>query len=555
MRVLIRFVRRGPAGAVEQKDRLYDGEMVTLGRSTDQVVQIKDRRVALAHAQMVLRNGQPVLVSRVPAGVLVNGTLQREVRLKPGDTVHIGANVLCILDPVEDCDLAFSFELDAEVRSDELRVDLPRLRLAELGLAKRRWSWALFLGVLLLALFIPAAGLKSPAVQDTLRGSALPDDHFWSPGALSPVHATVATRCEACHEQPFRRVRNGACLACHAGNLHEHIGIEAVKEGVVLTAALRAETAVPALDEVRCTSCHAEHKEPATLVRNDPSVCTNCHQDLPTLAPWSRVTARVTDFATDHPAFTLPAREDSGLKFSHAVHLATGGIRSPVGDTVLGCGDCHVPEPGGARFRPLRMERDCAGCHLLDFDPAYPDRVVPHGDAGAVTEFLVDYYSRRYLESYADPLAAGPLAARRAGPRPSPAERERLLRDAREQADLVTRDLFERRSCVECHEVAASGPSLATWKVRPAEVRTAWLPRSTFSHAAHGTALTSCATCHEAESSESATDVLLPDIATCRDCHAGGKPSETPANRITSTCILCHGFHAERNPVWRAKAE
>lgn len=554
MRVLIRFVRRGPAGAVEQKDRLYDGEAVTLGRSTDQVVQIKDRRVALAHAQVVLRNGHPVLISRVPAGVLVNGTLQREARLRAGDTVHIGANVLRVLDPVVDCDLAFSFELDAEARSDDLKTELPRLRLADLGFAKRRWSWALFLGVLLLSLVIPAAGLRSPSVQDTLRGSALPDDHLWSPGALSPVHETVDTKCETCHEKPFQRVPNEACLACHAANLHQHIGTEAVKEGVVLTAASRAAQAVGVLDEVRCASCHSEHEEPATLVRNDPAVCTNCHRDLPALAPWSQVTAQVGDFATDHPTFTLPARDESGLKFPHAAHLATGGIRSPVGDTVLGCGDCHVPEPGGARFRPLRMERDCGGCHLLDFDPAYPERVVPHGDAAAVTEFLVDYYSRRYLESYADPLA-GPVGVRRAGPRPSPAERERLLRDARGQADLVTRDLFERRSCAQCHEVSASGGLSGTWQVQPVELRTAWLPRSAFSHAAHGTALTPCSTCHEAETSKAATDVLLPAIATCRDCHAGGDPRATPPNRITSTCILCHGFHAEQNPLWRAKAE
>ena len=104
MRVLIRFLRRSPAGAVEQKDRLYDGEAVTLGRATDQVVQLKDRRVALAHAQVILRSGQPVLVSRVPGGVLVNGTLQREARLRTGDAVTLGANVLRILEPPAGCD-------------------------------------------------------------------------------------------------------------------------------------------------------------------------------------------------------------------------------------------------------------------------------------------------------------------------------------------------------------------------------------------------------------------------------------------------------------------
>lgn len=535
MRVLIRFVRRGPAGAVEQKDKLYDGEAVTLGRATDQVVQLKDRRVALAHAQIILRGGQPVLISRVPGGVLVNGTLLREARLRAGDTVNLGANVLRILEPSASCDLAFSFELDPEARSDELVLELPRLRLAELGFAKRRWSWALFLGVLLLSLVIPTAGVRSPSVQDTLRSSFLPDDHFWSPGPLSRVHETLTTQCEACHEQPFQRVRNEACLTCHASNLHQHTG-RSVSTGM----------------EGQCAACHGEHHEPATLVREDPAVCARCHQDLKAISASTRVTARVTDFAMNHPRFKLPARDESGLKFPHAIHLAKGGVRSPVGDTVLGCNDCHAQEPGGARFRPLQMERDCGGCHLLDFDPAYPERTVPHGDARAVSEFLVDYYSRRYLESYADPRAS-PVTARRAGPKLSAVERERLLRNARERAAVVTRDLFERRSCAQCHEVthAETGPD--SWKVQSVKIRTAWLPGAKFSHASHTTELTRCETCHKASVSEAATDVLVPGIAVCRDCHAGGEPHATPADRITSTCILCHGFHNPQNPLWPAR--
>lgn len=540
MRVLIRFLRRSPAGAIEQKDKLYDGEAVTLGRATDQVVQLKDRRAALAHAQIILRSGRPVLVSHVPGGVLVNGTLQREARLRVGDTVALGANVLRILEPPSGCELSFSFELDPEARSGEVAMEMPRLHLAELGFTKRRWSWLLFLGILLLSLVIPATGVRSPPVQDALRNTLLPDDHFWSPGPLSRVHETLGARCEACHEKPFQRVRNDACLTCHAANLHGH-----------------TSRSVGAVKEQRCAGCHGEHHEPARLVREDPVVCANCHQDLKTLSRETQVIARVTNFATDHPGFQLPAQDESGLKFSHAVHLAVDGVRSPVGDTVLGCQDCHVLEPGGARFRPLQMKRDCGGCHLLDFDPAYPERTVPHGDAKAVSEFLVDYYSRRYLEAYADPRA-GPVTDRRVGPKPSPAERERLLRTARERAAVVTRDLFERRSCAECHEVtrqeprADSAPGL--WSLQPVKVRTAWLPGAKFSHATHSTSLTGCETCHKATVSEVAADVLVPGIAVCRDCHAGGEPHATPRDRVTSTCILCHGFHNAQNPLWQARA-
>jgi predicted CXXCH cytochrome family protein len=549
MRVLIRFLRRGPAGALEQKDRSWDGEEVTLGRATDQVVQLKDRRVALAHARIILRNGRPVLISRVPGGVLVNGTLQREARLNAGDAVTIGSNLLRILEPRDGCDLAFSFELDAEARVDEVAASLPRLRLADLELGRRRWSWALFLGVLAVALVIPAAGVRSPALQASLRSSLLPDDGSWSPGPVSRVHETVGTRCEACHAQPFRRVQNGACLECHAGNVHEHIGVAAVTDRRVLA----AKRSVAALTEVRCASCHQEHEEPATLVRDDPAVCTSCHRDLLAVAPWTRTDPRVTDFAAGHPDFRRPEEDRSGLKFPHALHLAEEGIRSPDGDTVLGCNDCHVPEPDGARFRPLRMERDCGGCHLLDFDPADPKRVVPHGDAAAVSDFLVDYYSRRYLENFTDPLAARAVA-RRPAPRPTAADRERLLGVARDRAGRVLRDLFERRSCAQCHEVARESGTTERWTVAPVKLRSAWLPGARFSHAAHSTALTRCSTCHEAVASKDSTDVLLPGIDTCRDCHAGGDARATPPDHITSTCTLCHGFHDAQNPLWRVKA-
>ncbi len=536
MRALIRFLRRGPAGAIDQKDKLYDGEAVTLGRATDQVVQCKDRRVALAHARILLRSGHPVVLSHVPGGVLVNGTLQREARLRLGDTVTLGANVLRILEPPAGCDLAFSFELDAEARSDDVAPELLRLRLADLGFAKRRWSWALFLGVLLVSLAIPTAGVRSPDVQATLRGGFLPDDHFWSPGPLSRVHEVLSSRCEACHERPFQRVRNEACLTCHATNLHQH-----------------ANASASAPDETRCASCHSEHHEPAALVRENPAVCVDCHGDLKAVSPATRVTTRVTDFASGHPAFSVPPREVSGLTFPHDVHLDEAGIRSATGDTVLGCSDCHVLEPGGARFRPLQMQRDCGDCHLLDFDPAYPERVVPHGDAQAVTAFLVDYYSRRFLESYLDPLGR-PVTTRRAGPKPSAADRERLLRDARLQAGRVTRDLFERRSCAQCHAVTPTATSAGVWQVEPVKLRSSWFPDATFSHADHGTALTRCETCHQAKSSRAATDVLLPSIATCRECHAGGEAGATPENRITSTCILCHDFHAGDKPLWTATA-
>ena len=546
MRVLIRFLRRGPAGSIEQRDKLFDGDVLTLGRATDQVVQLKDRRVALAHARISLRGGQAVLQSRVPAGVLVNGALCRETRLQPGDTVALGANILRIQEPEPGCELCFSFELDPGLAADGQSQARPTLRLTKLGLGKRAWSWVLFVAVLAGALIVPATGVQYPAVRDSLRASALPDDGFWSPGPLAGVHGMMAENCEACHQQPFERVRNDACLDCHAPSLHRHTG----RRSAAAQSPIQRLPVVLPLEEARCASCHAEHHEPATLVRRDPAICIDCHQDLAAVADWSQVAPVVTDFLGDHPDFALDGEDASGLRFPHAEHLKEGGVRSPVGDTVLGCGDCHVPEPGGARFRPLAMERDCGGCHLLDFDPAFPRRVVPHGDVAAVTAFLVDHYSRRYLEDFADPEAQS-VDVRRPGRQLSSAERARLLKTAGDEARAVARDLIERRSCSQCHEVTAGSDRALPWQIAPVKIRTAWLPGAQFSHARHSTALTDCTTCHAATESVKASDILMPTIATCRDCHGSGEPRQNPASLITSTCVLCHAFHPAGNPLWQ----
>ena len=45
-------------------------------------------------------------------------------------------------------------------------------------------------------------------------------------------------------------------------------------------------------------------------------------------------------------------------------------------------------------------------------------------------------------------------------------------------------------------------------------------------------------------SGESA-DILLPGIASCRQCHTGDPGFEwvRPSNRTTSDCVTCHYFH------------
>ncbi len=536
MRVLICFQRRSQAGAIERKERLFDGEAVTLGRSTDQVLHLKDRRVALKHARIALRSGQPVISSRAAGGIVVNDMLCREATLKPGDEIRIGANVLRILEPAAGFDLAFSFELDSGAAGEAATPEPYRLYLRALGLRRRTWSWLLFGVTLALALLVPAAGLLDEDLQAKLRTGPLPDDSFWLSGPLSSAHHNVGERCETCHQQPFERVRNDACVDCHAtvGRHFHTVGL------------------VTELDTTRCAGCHAEHNEPATLVRRDDGLCVDCHADIGAIAGPLAKTENVTDFHDDHPSF-LPD-EESKLKFPHDAHLDPKGIEGAEGIVVMNCGDCHEPQADGRRMQQVTMEAHCADCHRLDFDPAFPEATVPHTDAATVLRRLIEYYSRSYLELYPDPVAMAGAArtVRVPGRVTEVRERERLLQQARARAFSVARDLFERRTCHDCHEIRATGKTDDPWEVEPAELTSEWMPAARFDHGSHTTTLSGCDTCHDAARSDQATDLLMPDLETCRDCHGSGDPHRNPAGKVQSGCTMCHGFHDLRHGPWVA---
>jgi predicted CXXCH cytochrome family protein len=207
-------------------------------------------------------------------------------------------------------------------------------------------------------------------------------------------------------------------------------------------------------------------------------------------------------------------------------------------------------------MQPVRMEEHCQSCHRLDFEPADPARQVPHGAVTRVVQTLHEYYSARYLEGYPDPLAEARPDRRvaRPGVQLSPGERKRLLAAASDKAWRVARDLIERRTCQDCHvvEVVAGegGGEGVPWRVLPVLLTTAWMPKAHFDHARHATTLSDCDSCHEARESHEAADVLMPRIAACRECHGGTEDIRTAQNRVASTCMLCHSFHVETNPLW-----
>jgi hypothetical protein len=230
----------------------------------------------------------------------------------------------------------------------------------------------------------------------------------------------------------------------------------------------------------------------------------------------------------------------SNLKFDHAVHLDEEGIVTPDGRRVVECVDCHVPEPGGARMTPIAMDENCSVCHALTFDADDPDREVPHGDPEGVVQVLIEYYSARLLGDDPD---AGRQRIRRPGRALTRADRDKAAAEAKIRAMQIAEDLFERRACVNCHEVSDSGNAQMPWRVEPVRLTESFFPHANFSHAAHDTEVTSCDGCHDASSSDSSHDVLIPGIETCRDCHGSGSATRNSSSQTASACIMCHSFH------------
>ncbi|MGI9341944.1 MAG: FHA domain-containing protein, partial [Gammaproteobacteria bacterium] len=337
MKYLIRFVSRNPAGGVEHHDKIVDAPVITIGRATDQVLHLKDRRARLQHATIEQQSDGVHITTGALSGVSVNGRSQRDAKLEMDDVIEVGANILRVIEAPGGIDFAVSFELSAEASADHFVTDWSSPAVGVGGWSKRRLSWALAGVVVLFAFLLPGLSLLEP-LKAVTRSTALPDDSLWLSGPVHSAHSSTATECEACHVKPFRRVPDMACMECHAASRHV------------------ADAGVNVLGEVRCASCHLEHNEPPELVKRHQGLCADCHQELPPDVELEDA----ADFLDSHPAFKVnllrpsaapdnstewrtehvllnEARDGdrSNLTFNHAVHLDDAGIVTPDGRRVI----------------------------------------------------------------------------------------------------------------------------------------------------------------------------------------------------------------------------
>ena len=206
----------------------------------------------------------------------------------------------------------------------------------------------------------------------------------------------------------------------------------------------------------------------------------------------------------------------------------------------LDCVDCHDPDPSGARFQPVSMAEDCAMCHSLDFErQGGLVRTLRHGEPAQVVADLKDFYSARQVPR---PPNLKPGARRR----PSDvvqtrgqAQFNRAVTNPR-RAEQAIRAVFSRGgACYDCHQVQAPPGGSLAYKIRPVAFPVRYMHHGWFDHRVHRTE--SCESCHKAGASNSANDLLLPNLATCRTCHGG----ESAGGKVQSSCAMCHDYHMD----------
>jgi cytochrome c551/c552 len=552
MRWLIRRVLKKGKSSISYEEDIHYGEILTIGRASDQAIFLPDLRAALNHASVTaIGSGQYLVESLIIAGIRVNGQITYSITVGSGAVIEIGSTRLTLLEARGDYDAAV--EVAAIDKSEQAAISARRTKptsLSQTWIGKRWPSWIGFLLVLSLGLLLPAASHFVPPLDTVLKHSPLPSTTSWNPGELDAAHQFFGADCKRCHEHAFLTVRDKACTSCHV-KTKAH--------------ADPSRFNIPELGDARCGTCHQDHNGTRGMVSTDQRLCADCHANLKVRTKNASQVVDISDFGTAHPQFhvnlpgwsaggeftpksmpwTTGLKENSGLKFNHEKHLKADGLNTPKGRKTLTCANCHQPDAAGAAMQPIAFEKMCHECHQLGFDTLAPEREVPHAKIEAVIYTLEEFYARRGLEGgYADARAPTIVQERRRPGSPPLSRQEQVeaLAWARDRSREAARTLFTGKACVTCHTVTTPASGEAAWKIAPVRVSGIWYAQARFTHAKHQTK--ACTDCHDdAAKSKISSDLLIPGIDNCRECHGGANAR----GKVASTCIACHDYH--RSPL------
>jgi hypothetical protein len=199
--------------------------------------------------------------------------------------------------------------------------------------------------------------------------------------------------------------------------------------------------------------------------------------------------------------------------------------------------DCGLHER--ANILPIKYVDQCAGCHTKDlqFDKRLPD-AVPHEKPEVVHNFLLTKY-KTYIAAHPGALHE-PQPLMYPVPARNPREQQPMPRNDAEWVTYQVQGaerLLWNKGCKLCHTLQSAGAALP--QIAKSNIPVRWLPNSHFDHDAHR--MMACESCHTgARNSRETANVLIPTIASCRQCHKeGGARVEAAEGR----CFECHDYH------------
>lgn len=602
MTFLLRQISRSAEGREIVRPSEVAGDRLTIGRDPTSTIHLTDLSVALHHA-VVQRTGAMRLsvAAEEGVGVELNGrkTSSGTIDLATGGEIRIGSHLVRVLPAAADAaQISIDVEKVGESASDELGSgDIGRFSLGAAMPGKRITAYALI--AVVLAVFLAWPVWVYQQRQDRVAVAGFAADQMWSSGALSQVHHDLENDCSSCHVRAFEPVQDTTCLNCHR-NIENHgdtsrppaeAARRLARSEPELTGFASFQLAVAerfGREAGRCVDCHTEHEGPQQMPATAQAFCSDCHAQLDQRLTDTRLPNAV-DFGRNapnadrgaHPQFRPlvlinwdgeqpqmarvpidrnPA-ENSNLKFPHALHLnPTGAVTQMTrrlgqrydGREQLGCADCHSVTPDGTSFQPVDMEEDCSSCHSLAFDQADGVfRTLRHGAPEQVVADLREFYRGRFPGR---PAELGPVARRRPGDI-SQVRSALVYAQARAgvnaSANRSIAAVFQQGgACHDCHTIEQRGP--LDFHVRPVAFPTRYLLHGWFDHRAHvnvnlpgqrGTLNgdQACLSCHVANQSNQAANLLIPNLESCQRCH-GGEASQAA---VPSGCAMCHDYHMD----------
>jgi hypothetical protein len=223
MEALLRELHEGPDGIPEYRDTEISGADLTIGSAADQRIQLLGRAVAPEHAVIKKSGSKLELSCRGGKRVRINGK-SSSAKLEIGDVVELAGHQLTIVEAPGGFDVAIELRPNENIDASEFESAF-RTDLGQTWLSKRPAAWLLVAIVLIAGVVLPVGVIVMHRAERAVP-AWVPGDEFWNSGPLSPAHQQAAgVRCDTCHQQPFIRVQDEACLSCHK-TIHDHVSPE-----------------------------------------------------------------------------------------------------------------------------------------------------------------------------------------------------------------------------------------------------------------------------------------------------------------------------------------